>query len=346
MTGTGMLRRANSLISAVKAVTAIAALGAVVSMSACMPSYPKEKLPEAVKEVCRIEYNMDVDVTVTDSTMGIYYPMQGLLDVNLGISEKAWDSISNLILVASRVVLSTDADIKFYCVITQDARLPELQVVIIKYVDDIKRGVYSDISRGESFKRTLFSINLTPQAKKERSIEKVFDKLGIADETRQKVMDEFFRNAPTKLSDIGYWRGKFYLKDITLPEFLAVQIANRMKIDFRSEKDLEEIYRFKSSEGLYVQDRKKGYFLIKFDIEDQRASDEELNVRMFKIRQIMKIASEVVYGYKFRDFDYMAMEDLLMNARVTAREQEVYDFNKKKLPLETSVQAPTGYFQT
>ena len=328
----------------VRRAAALACAASLLALSACMPTYPKEKLADAVKEVCKIEYDMDVDVTVVNSTMGIYYPMKGLLDVSLGISEDAWDKISNLILVASRVALSTDADIKFYCVVTQDARLPELQVVIIKYVEDVKRGVFIDISRGESYKRTLFSINLTPQAKKERSVEKVFDKLGITDETRQKVLDEFFRSAPTRLSDIGYWRGKFYLKSITLPEFLAAQIANRMKIDFRSDKTLEKLFSYKSSEGLFVPGKKKGHFLIKFNIDDQRPDGEDMNMRAKKIQEIIRISSEVVYGYKFREFDQLVMEDQLTNTRITVKEQDVHDFNKKKLQAVKVAEAPPGYF--
>lgn len=322
---------------------AVVGIAAILAMPACTPTYPKERLPETVKQVCKAEYNMDVDVTVVNSTMGIYYPMKGLLDVSLGISNEAWDKISNLILVASRVVLSTDADIKFYCVITQDARLPELQVVIIKYVEDVKRGYYIDISRNESYKRTLFSINLTPQAKKERSVDKVFDKIGVADDTRQKVLEEFFRSVPTKLSDVGYWRGKFYLKDITLPEFLAAQMSNRMKIDFRSDKALLSMFGYKSSEGLFVPEQ--GCFLLKFNIEDQRQSDVTANMRVKKIQEIMRIAGEVTYGYEFKDFDRVVMEDQAVNARITAKASDVYDFNKKKLRAEKVVEAPPGYFQ-
>jgi hypothetical protein len=327
------------------AAAAVAGMLALLALPACTPTYPKEKLPETVQQVCKQEYNMDVDVTVVNSTMGIYYPMKGLLDVSLGISEESWDKISNLVLVASRVALSTDADIKFYCVVTQDARLPELQVVIIKYIDDIKRGVYSDISRNESYKRTLFSINLTPQARKERSIEQVFDKLGIADETRQKVMDEFFRSVPTKLSDVGYWRGKFYLKDITLAEFLAAQMANRMKIDFRTDKKLEKLFAYKSAEGLFVSDKNKGHFLIKFNIEDQRPSDDKMNMRVKKMQELLRIASEVVYGYDFTGFDSVVFEDQLLNVRLTASEKDVYQFNKKKLQADKVLQSPPGYFE-
>jgi hypothetical protein len=287
---------------------------------------------------------MDVDVTVVGSTMGLYYPMKGLLDVGLGVSKTAWDDISDLVLVASRVVLSTDADIKFYCVITQDARLPELQVVIIKYVEDVKRGMYRNISRNESYKRTLFSINLTPQARKERSIEKVFEKLNIEKATREKVMDEFFRAPPTKLSDIGYWRGRFYLKDITMQEFLAAQIANRVKIDFRTEKDLSENYDYKSAEGEFVFDKNRKHFLLQFKIADKSGAEGLMDSREEKVRQLLNIANEVVYGYKFRNFDYLEMIDQYENAKLVVDGRDVYDFNKKKMPVQEIVHAPAGYF--
>ncbi|MFH1305801.1 MAG: hypothetical protein ABIH74_05330, partial [Candidatus Omnitrophota bacterium] len=250
------------------AVGAAAALitGMLLALSSCVPSYPREKLPEAVKSICKIEYDMDVETIVEGSTMGIYYPMKGLLDLGLGISEEAWDKISNLLLIASRVVLSTDADIRFYCVIAQDPRLPELQMVIIKYVDDIKRGMVRNISRGESFKRTLFSLNLTPQAEKERSIESVFDKLGVNEETKQKVVDEFFRSPPTKLSDIGYWKGSFYIKDITMEEFIAAQIVNRVKVGFRDDEKLKEQFDYKAAEGFVSSSNGENTFVIQFKI--------------------------------------------------------------------------------
>ena len=41
----------------------------LIVLSSCMPNYPKDKLPEHVKNVCKSEYNMDVNVTVVGSTM-------------------------------------------------------------------------------------------------------------------------------------------------------------------------------------------------------------------------------------------------------------------------------------
>ena len=313
-------------------------------LQACAPTYPREGLEEAVKTVCRAEYDMDVEVTVVGNTIGIYHPMTGLLDASMGISKVAWDKISSLILIASRVVLSTDADIKFYCVITQDERLPELQVVIIKYVDDVKKGMYRNISRNESFKRTLFSINLTPQAKKERSIEKIFSKIGVGDETREKVLDEFFRSPPTKLSDIGYWRGQFYLKNITMPEFLAAQMANRMKIDFRAEKDLASAFSYKSAEGIYNTTPEYKYFLLNYKIADITAEESPETLRDRKVTEILKIINTVVYGYKFTDFNFVIMNDQLENVKLTVMEEDIYNYDPKKYTAQEIVQAPQGYF--
>ncbi|MBD3380329.1 MAG: hypothetical protein GF408_07710 [Candidatus Omnitrophica bacterium] len=312
--------------------------------SGCTPTYPKEELPSAVQTVFKEEYNMDVEVTVLGSTIGIYYPMEGLLDVGLGISEESWDTISNLVLVASRVVLSTDADIKFYCVIAQDARLPELQVVIIKYVEDVKRSMYRNISRGESFKRTLFSVNLTPQAKKERSVNKVFEKLGVEEPTRQKIMDEFFRSPPTKLSDIGYWRDQFYIKDITLEEFLAAQIASRIKLEFKGEEKLEQAFDFKSAEAEYTKGPQHNKFDLKFKINEQKASTEIENLKRKKIQEILKIINRVVYGYKFKDFDAVVMEDQMENVTLSVSMQNVYEFTRENLPVEEIVHTSKPYF--
>jgi hypothetical protein len=320
------------------------ALISLLPVTGCMPTYPAEKLPEAIKEVCKIEYDMDVRAARNGSTIGIYYPMKGLLDVGLGVSEEAWDTISDLILIASRVVLSTDADIKFYCVVTQDPRLPELQVVIIKYVDDVKRSMYRNISRGESFRRTLFSINLTPQAKKERSVEKVFNKLGVEDGVRGKVMEEFFRSPPTELSDIGFWKDQFFLKDITLAEFLAAQIANRIKLAFRGEQDLTRRFSFKNAEGEFIRTPDKGFFNIKFKIQDATDEGGPEALRKAKVEEILRIAGKVVKGYKFRDFAYIQLEDQLENAVLEIKKENIYSYERGGTALEDVVKAPAGYF--
>jgi hypothetical protein len=321
--------------------TSVCVVFCLIATQGCVPTYPKEKLSEAVKEVCRIEYGMDVEATVKGATMGIYYPMEGLLDVGMGISEEAWDKIGNLLLIASRVVLSTDADIKFYCVITQDAKLPELQVVIIKYVNDVKRGMYRNISRGESFKRTLFSINLTPQAKKERSIEKIFEKMGVDEKTRQSVLDDFFRSPPTKLSDIGYWRGKFYIKEISIPEFLAAQIANRVKYAFKDNEDLSDLFTFQAVEGLFIPSSMS--FVLKYKIQDEAVTDNIQQLRLKKLKNIIEVAHQVFRGYKYKDYKLFVLIDLLENIQLTVAQKQLNKYDEKRTDIKDIVTAPAGF---
>ncbi|MBU1128685.1 MAG: hypothetical protein KKE01_06385 [Candidatus Omnitrophica bacterium] len=335
-------RTRKNIFSIIISITILAS--SVLYLSSCSPTYPKEKLPEAIKEILKGEYGMDVDVAVAGTTLGIYHPMKGLLDISLGISEKAWDQISNLILVASRIVLSTDADIKFYCVIAQDERLPEMQIVIIKYVNDVKRGMLRSIGRSESFKRTLFSLNLTPQARKERSVEQVFDKMGLAEDTREGVLNEFFRASPSKLSDMGYWRGHFYLKDITLREFLAAQIANRIKIDFGEDEKLSALYEFQSVEGYFSSRPGDNAFVIKFKIFDQSKPGEEEKLRAKKIEKIMQITNEVVNGYEFKEFDVLEMEDQLENIKLWITVEDVCNYSSGQVPIEDIVKASGKYF--
>ncbi|MBF0493685.1 MAG: hypothetical protein HQL28_00960 [Candidatus Omnitrophica bacterium] len=314
----------------------------VLFLSSCGPTYPKEKLPETIKKVCKDEYKMDVDVSVDGSTLGIYCPIKGLLDVSMGISEEAWDQISNLILIASRVVLSTDAKINFYIVITQDERLPEMQIVIIKYVEDVKQGMFRYIGRDESFKRTLFSMNLTPQARKERSVEKVFDRLGVEEQVRESVLSEFFRSSPSKLSDIGYWRGHFYIKDVEVGEFLSAQIANRMRIDFKNDKTLDEEFKFDSAEGLFLREKNKKAFQIKYKIYNQIQTDDKKRLNNDKVKGILQIVYDVVDGYKFKEFDFVELEDQLENSKVNVPSDEIWSFKKRKKLLDDMMD--TGLF--
>src|SRR4030042_4605408 len=83
-------------------------------------TYPKERLRDSIIKLCKDEYDLDVDISVFENTLAIYLPLTNLFDITLSLSNDAQDKIQDVLLGASRVTLSTDADMKFYCVITQD----------------------------------------------------------------------------------------------------------------------------------------------------------------------------------------------------------------------------------
>ena len=133
-------------------------------------TYPKETLRESVIKLCREEYDVDIDASTVGNTLAIYLSFVDFFGATLNFNEKAQEKIWDVVWGATRVVLSTDADIKFYCIIIQDVNIPQIQIVIIKYVEDVKRAMLRDISRGEYLKRTLRDLNENPQARKEQGI--------------------------------------------------------------------------------------------------------------------------------------------------------------------------------
>ncbi len=314
----------------------IALLSALLFVTGCGEiTYPKEKLKESIIKLCKDEYNLDIDVSVSGNTVAIYLPVMNLFDVTLSLSESAQEKIQDVLLSASRVLLSTDADIRFYCVIAQDARLPEIQLVIIKYVDDVKRAFFRNISRGEYFKRTLIDINENPQAKKEKAITDVFSKMKLEKEWQDKVLDDFFRSPPSSMEGIGYWQGKFYVKNITLEEFLAEQIASRGKLRFREKEDLKK-YALKMVTGKFIEEKSTKIFLISLNSEsllfvpdpvEKNTMDKEIFTNVFEIM------ADVIYGYKFKDFDFAKALEKNFNTKLVVSKEDVYLFKSKKLPI-------------
>jgi hypothetical protein len=300
-------------------------------------TYPKENLLESVTKLCEQEYAVDIDAGVAGNTLAIYLPLMDLFDITLNLSEAAQDKVQNILLGASRVALSTDADIKFYCIIAQDVRLPEIQLVIIKYVDDIKRAFYHDISRGEYFKRTIIDMNENPQAKKEQVIMDVFKKMELDRELQDTILDDFFRSEPSSLEGIGYWNGKFYIKDITLEEFLAEQMTNRIKMRFREKKPLNK-YALKMITGRFASKNEVRFFLINFNAEPLLfllEPDEKIPVKSEIFTNVFEEASDVLYGYKFDDFDWLEVVEENTSARLTISKDDIYLFKRGKLGIGT-----------
>ncbi|MFH1190150.1 MAG: hypothetical protein V1682_05600 [Candidatus Omnitrophota bacterium] len=281
------------------------ALAMAVFLAGCAPTYPKETLKESIIRLCKNEYKVDVKVRTYGRTVAIYMPLEDLMDFSFALTPSATEKLNDVIMSVTRVVLSTDADYDFYCIIAHDVRVPEIQVIIIKYVEDVKRVFLGDISRGEFGKRMIIDMRLNPQSQKERSIKDVFQRMGLDPKWQDQVMNEFFRSEPASMGDIGYWNGRFYIKDIMLSEFLAEQIANRVKMEFRENKGLADSFMLKAVRGVYASEADGPCFKVDFLAEARGHDDGGKPGRPYDnaIRAILKVASEVTHGYAFNDFN-------------------------------------------
>jgi len=300
----------------------------------CTATYPQDKIKESIVRICKQEYKSDVLVETAGRTMVIYLPLSDLMDFSFSLTKAASEKINDVIFSAARVALSTDAKIDFYCVIAHDIKIPELQIVIIKSVEDVKRLFANDISRGEYMKRMLIDLRWSPQAKKEQVVKEIFNKMSLDPKWQDQVMTDFFRSDPTSLGDIGYWDNKFYIKNITLAEFLAEQIANRVKLEFREEKSLKEDFLLKSAKGSYIS--RKDKHLFRFEVFAERsaagiASTIEDSDKIFETT--LSVAAHVIHGYHFKDYDGVEVFDQREGRSIEVNPAELEAFRTKKLKL-------------
>ena len=307
----------------------------LVTLTGCGPTYPKEKFEESIVKVCKNEYKLDVKVEAIGKTVAIYVPLPDLMDFTFAITKSASEKINDVILTVSRVMLSTDAKFDFYCIIAHDVKIPEIQIVIIKTVDDVKRFLLNDISRGEYSKRMIVDVRLNPQAQKERAIKEVFQKMSLDRKWQEEVMNDFFRAGPSGLGEIGYWNGRFYIKDVTIPEFLAEQMANRVRIEFREKKDLADAYLIKSVKGLYNDKLAKPYFKLEVSAEPKSLKDANDSAAADKIfGETLAVAGHVVHVYRFDNFDYLEVVNQPDGKTLRVSRDDLEAFRKKKLSLE------------
>lgn len=304
------------------------------ALTGCKATYPCDKVKECIVEMCKKEYDADVKVETVGKTMVIYLPLANLMDYSFALTKSASEKINDVIFSAARVALSTDADYDFYCVIAHDIKMPELQIVIIKNVDDVKRLFASDISRGEYMKRMLIDLRWSPQAKKEQVVKDIFNRMNLDPKWQDQVMSDFFKSEPTNIGDIGYWEGQFYIKDITLPEFLAEQIANRVKIDFREDKDLKNNFLLKAAKGSYVTKGGRRVFAFEVFAEKSAAGLGTTIEDSDKVlRAVLSVAGHVLHGYHFKDYDAVEVFDQRAGRSIEVTPEELEAFRTKKLKL-------------
>ena len=303
----------------------------MASLAGCGPTYPKEKLKESIIRLCKNEYKVDVKVRTVGKTVAIYMPLEDLMDYTFALTPAATDKLNDVILSVTRVVLSTDAQCEFYCIIAHDVRIPEIQIIIIKSVDDVKRVFLGDISRGEFGKRMIVDMRLSPQSQKERSIKEVFQRMNLDQKWQDQVMNDFFRSEPAGMGDIGYWNGRFYIKDITLPEFLAEQIASRVKMEFRENKALSDEFLLKTVKGAYYAREYEPYFKIEF-LAESRVYGESESDGFFEA--VLKVASEVIHGYGFEGFDYFEIYNQMDGRGLKISKDALEKYRMKIIKLE------------
>lgn len=224
--------------------------------SGCKPTYPKTKVSDSIIKLCRDEYNTEVKVKTMGKTLGVHMPIDNLLDSSLQPSEESFEKLGNVLHVLSRVALSTNADLEFITLVARDSKISGFELVLTRYVEDIKKFMVGDISRGEYMKRMLFETRVDPLV--------LLSNLASKDKKEQPESEEFS------------------IEEVHLPDFLAKQISRRIEDKFREDKHLKENFKVVAVKGefsLKVPNLERGILKFTLDIIKKRKMNNTLPER-------------------------------------------------------------------
>jgi len=171
----------------------LALLGALAACSwKVRPSFPEDRVAISLKQMMAHDYKISIQTHREGNTLQAFFWRPGLIRPGeLDLQPDAADALEKALLCATRVALSTDAQLDFIEVKIADI-LTGTSVSLWRYVPDIKDSLYQRLPQDEYFNRLVMDVE--PGAG-----------LKLADQPLQ-------------------WD-----PPITLPEFLAKQVIFRAK---------------------------------------------------------------------------------------------------------------------
>ncbi len=189
-------------------VWALVAVCATLWLNGCSakPTYPKERLAESLQQILNQDH-LQASVRLINHTLAMQLGYPGSLTLHeepgaersITIGPKFDEANRKALTAMHRVLLSSDAEVRFYVLLLSDPKTPGAYLTIVRYVDDVRRFNASMIDIPEMYARTIFELN-------------------------------FVRNGTLSLDE-------YVPRDIQLEEFLSWQLTRR--IQQRLTEDLE-----------------------------------------------------------------------------------------------------------
>ncbi|MBI1870877.1 MAG: hypothetical protein HYS07_06775 [Chlamydiae bacterium] len=190
----------------------------IINLAGCQKvSYPKLSLESSFQEILKEEYALDAEAKLQGKTLGISAHFKKLWGEDGLVDKKIWSNIGKIKFVATRVLLSSDANVDFirYRITGEDSR-EELDY--IRTFQDEKLLQYEGISVNEYWSREVL-IRRTYEGK-EPQLEEVkwedFLVHLISKQIREKYQTVFKKNsqgAQGPQRDIDRFWGMYFPKE-------------------------------------------------------------------------------------------------------------------------------------
>jgi len=141
-----------------------------LSTLSCAPTYPAAGLTQAIENVIRNDYQVNVTAWLMGGTVGVDVPTHVLFETPARMSEDASEALEGAVEGLGRVILSTDAKPDFLLIRAYDDLEDGNELVLIRYVYDMKQAYGMRISRGEYLKRSVLRRRVNPASLGERAV--------------------------------------------------------------------------------------------------------------------------------------------------------------------------------
>ena len=144
------------VLSAVAASLAFLAAGC-----AGRPTYPKARVADSLHALMKGD-GIDAKVRFLDHTLAVQFDYPGALAQSagqIGIGPAFDDASRKVITAIHRVLLSSDADVRFYVLLMSDMNVPGAYLTMVRYMDDIRKANAQMLDTQEIFARTIFELN-------------------------------------------------------------------------------------------------------------------------------------------------------------------------------------------
>jgi hypothetical protein len=243
---------------------AVAAISAAAF--ACAPSYKREQIGDAVREIAADSYKLIVGTRMVGDTLAVHLEHEGILQQTggqVGLAPGSEQILGDVIESIHRVVLSADQPLQFYVILASDAKIPGVALMIVRYLDDVRRVNASMIPPTEFMNRTIFDLK--------------------------------FLNSP------GVNFSQLDLSDIHLEEFLSWQLAKRLQIQLAEQ--VESFGPMTAEVGQCAGEFRDGQFT--FTLNVMPTIDQPLSEAFIQqiFSDASTLIADVLEGYRFQRFD-------------------------------------------
>ncbi|MFH0918227.1 MAG: hypothetical protein V1830_03740 [Candidatus Omnitrophota bacterium] len=269
----------------------------VLLLSACnssvKPSFLKEDITQAVQDICKKEYKLDTTTKLVGNTLWVYMPLEGIISkpekpekyIERFLLEDKESSLDEKILKVNYFVQPTAEKEKF-----QEMGLDKSVNEKIFNVLQVIRRVF--FSLGGSKKETpQFFCIVTADIKNGFEIKQIFylldlKKLSYSFISQTEYQHRIIQNSVISAEIIGDHTGSHLIyQDITLEEFIAQQIRNRIKLKFQ-----------------------------KPEVEGNADIDKE----------VLKIVAYTLDAYQFKDFSLLEMDNLATGRKTILNQTSIW----------------------